>query len=170
MLESRELDVAILPWLDSPARFATHPLPGAADRLVAVTRAGHPYARDPTLQTYCRSRHLVVSSRGDPVTATDGALAKLGHTRHVAMTAPNFASALFVAAETDLVVSLPESLVALHGARFGLVATPLPFDVPSGNVLAVTTRAALQDRGVAWLVDRVSRLRWPDLVARHRPD
>jgi DNA-binding transcriptional LysR family regulator len=86
------------------------------------------------------------------------------------MTAPNFASALFVAAESDLVVSLPESLAALHGARFGLVATPLPFEVPVGNVLAVTTRAALQDRGVAWLVDQVSRLGWPDLVAGHRPD
>jgi DNA-binding transcriptional LysR family regulator len=160
MLESRELDVAILPWITNPARFATRPIPGSEDRLVAATRADHPYARDPSLDTYCAARHLVVSVRGDPVVATDATLAELGRSRRVAMTAPNFTSALFLAAESDLVVSLPQSLVAAHGARFGLVATPLPFGVAASNIVAVTTQAALQDIGVAWLVDLVSSLSW----------
>ena len=160
MLESRELDVAILPWITSPARFATRPIPGSEDRLVAVTRADHPYASDPSLDSYCNARHLVVSVRGDPVVATDATLAELGRTRSVVMTAPNFTSALFLAAESDLVVSLPQSLVTAHGARFGLVGTPLPFDAPASNIVAVTTRAALQDAGVAWLVDLVSSLTW----------
>ncbi len=155
MLESRELDLAILPWITNPARFVTRPVSGSEDRLVAVTRADHPYARDPSLETYCAARHLVVSVRGDPVVATDAILAELGHSRSVAMTAPNFTSALFLAAESDLVVSLPQSLIATHGARFGLVGTPLPFDVAASNIIAVTTRAALQDNGVAWLVDLV---------------
>ena len=155
MLESRALDVALLPWLTSPARFATRPLPAAEDRLIVATRADHPYAQDPSLDSYCRARHLVVSIRGDPVTATDTALADLGRQRTVAMTAPSFSAALFLAAESDLVVSLPQSLVTQHGPRLGLVGTPLPFDVAFSHVLAVTTRAALQDKGVAWLVDLV---------------
>lgn len=155
MLESRELDVAILPWLDSPPRFVARPLPQSEDWLVATTRADHPYALNPTLDTYCEARHLVVSIRGDPLAATDEILAGMGRRRNVAMTAPTFSSALFLAAESDLVVSLPQSLVAAHGARFGLVATPLPFEVTSGNIVAVTTRAALQDSGVAWLLDLV---------------
>jgi DNA-binding transcriptional LysR family regulator len=153
MLETRELDMAILPWVTSPARFALRPVPETEDRLVAATCADHPYALDPTLDTYCRARHLVVSIRGDPVAATDSVLAKLGRERRVAMTASNFSSALFLAAESDLVVSLPQSLVDTHGARIGLVGTPLPFDVSTSNVVIVTTRAALQDAGVAWLVD-----------------
>ena len=76
------------------------------------------------------------------------------------MTAPNFSSALFLVAGSDLVVSLPESLVASHGARFGLVGTPLPFEVASSAILAVTTRAALQDSGVAWLVDLLCDITW----------
>ena len=155
MLESRDLDLALLPWLDSPARFATRPVGG--DRLVAVTRADHPYARTPTLETYCGARHLVVSLRGDPVTATDVMLAQLGRSRSVTMTAPSFSSALFLAAESDLVVSLPESLVATFGPRFGLVGTPLPYDTVPGTVVAVTTRAALKDAGVAWIVDLVCK-------------
>lgn len=160
MLESRELDVAILPWLTNPARFASRSIPASEDRLVAVTRAGHPYARDASLDTYCAARHLVVSVRGDPVVATDATLAELGRSRRVVMTAPNFTSALFLAAESDLVVSLPQSLVATHGARFGLVATPLPFPVAPSNIVAVTTRAALQDNGVAWLVELVANISW----------
>lgn len=160
MLESRELDVAILPWLTGPARFATRVVAGGEDRLIAATRADHPYASDPTLETYCRSRHLVVSVRGDPVAATDAVLAGLGRARRVAMTAPNFSSALFLAAESDLVVSLPESLVLAHGARFGLVGTPLPYEVTASAVLAVTSRAALQDMGVAWLVDLICGITW----------
>jgi len=162
MLESRELDVALLPWLTCPVRFTTRPV--GQDRLVAATRAGHPYACSPTLATYCGSRHLVVSIRGDPVASTDATLAGLGLQRRVTMTAPNFSSALFLAAESDLVVSLPESLVAMHGGRFGLVGTPLPFEVSLSNVVAVTTRAALQDAGVAWLVDLVA-----DTVADSQP-
>ena len=156
MLESRELDMAVLPWLTSPARFVARPVPASEDRLIAATRANHPYARDPSLDNYCRARHLVVSIRGDPVAATDDILAGLGRQRSVTMTAPNFSSALFLAAQSDLVVSLPQSLVAAHGARFGLVGTPLPFEVAPSNIVAVTTRAALQDTGVAWLVDLVS--------------
>lgn len=160
MLESRELDVAILPWITNPARFATRPVRGSEDRLVAVTRADHPYASDPSLDSYCAARHLVVSVRGDPFVATDATLSELGRTRRVVMTVPNFTSALFLAAESDLVVSLPQSLVTTHGARLGLVGTPLPFDVAASNILVVTTRAALQDAGVAWFVDLVASLTW----------
>ncbi|MCU0902869.1 MAG: LysR substrate-binding domain-containing protein [Tabrizicola sp.] len=160
MLENRELDVAILPWLNSPARFAVRAVPGGEDRLIAASRSDHPFARNPSLDSYCQARHLVVSIRGDPVTATDAVLADLGRSRSVAMTVPNFSVAMFLAAESDLVVSLPQSLIAAHGARFGLVATPLPFDVAQGNVVVVTTRAALQDSGVAWLVDLVCSIDW----------
>lgn len=153
MLEARELDVAVLPWLTCPPRFAARPI--AEDLLVAATRADHPFAQDPSPETYCRARHLVVSIRGDPVTATDAALAERGLRRDVCMTVPSFSSALFLAAESDLVVSLPKTLVDRHGPAFGLVGTPLPFPVPPGMVVAVTTRAALQDAGVAWLVGLV---------------
>lgn len=156
MLEARELDVALLPWLTCPPRFATRSM--GPDRLVAAVPAGHPYADQPTLEVYCRARHLVVSMRGDPVTVTDRELADRGLTRHVVMTVPNFTAALFLAAESGMIVSLPESFVAAYGARFGMVARPLPFDVAPRDVVAVTTRAALQDRGVAWLVDLVAEV------------
>jgi DNA-binding transcriptional LysR family regulator len=156
MLDAGTIDAALLPWVVAPARFAVRPL--GRDRLVAATRADHPYARAPSLDTYCEARHLVVSVRGDPVAATDAALAALGRSRRVMMTAPNFSVAMFLAAESDLVVSLPETLVAAQGARFGLVGTPLPFDLPYGEVVAVTTRAALQDAGIAWLVGQLAAL------------
>lgn len=151
MLDEGAIDAALLPWVAAPARFACRE--AGRDRLVAATRPGHPFARFPGLDTYCAARHLIVSVRGDPTAATDAALARLGRRRDVKMTAPNFSVAMLLAAESDLVVSLPESLVAAHGSRFGLIGTPLPFDLPYSRVVAVATHAALQDAGVAWLTD-----------------
>jgi DNA-binding transcriptional LysR family regulator len=54
MLEAGELD--LLPsWLICPPRFVTRPV--VKDRLVAATKARHPYAVDPRLDTYCAARH-----------------------------------------------------------------------------------------------------------------
>ncbi|MCU0910609.1 MAG: LysR family transcriptional regulator [Rhodobacteraceae bacterium] len=156
MLDAGTLDVALLPWVVAPARFAVREV--GRDRLMAACRADHPYASDPTLDTYCASRHLVVSVRGDPVAATDASLAALGRSRRVMITAPNFSVAMFLAAECNLVVSLPETLIEAQGARFGLVGRPLPFDLPYSRVVAVATRAALGDEGIAWLVGALARL------------
>lgn len=161
MLESREADAAILPTLGLPdgasglpARFATRAL--GADALVAVARKGHPFLADPTLDTYCAQRHMLVSQRGDPAGATDAALAAIGRSRRVVLTVPNFTAALFVAAGSDLVVALPASLAAAHGPRLGLGAVPLPFPATPSTIRLVTTRAALEDAGVVWLAEALA--------------
>jgi DNA-binding transcriptional LysR family regulator len=156
MLEKRELDIAMLPRADFPARFAVRPV--GTDRLVAATRADHPFARAPSLDTYCAGRHMLVSQRGDPWGTTDTALAAIGRSRDVAITVPNFTIALFMAAESGLVVSLPESLIALHGARFGLVSTPLPVDIGTSSIAIVATKAATKDAGIAWLADTLAEV------------
>jgi DNA-binding transcriptional LysR family regulator len=69
---------------------------------------------------------------------------------------PNFAAAMMLAAETDLVVSVPEGLVRLHGARLGLVARSIPVDVAASTISLIATRAALREPGVAWLADRMA--------------
>ena len=94
-------------------------------------RAGHPFARAPTLDRYCEMRHLVVSLTGDPYGFVDEALAEHGRSRRVALTVPNFMMALAVIAETDLIAALPRQLVAMHAARFGVVSTQAPLPLPS---------------------------------------
>lgn len=56
------------------------------------------------------------------------AYARLGIERNIAVTVPNFITAAAIVAETDLVATLPESLVHLMGERLGLrrITGPAP--------------------------------------------
>jgi DNA-binding transcriptional LysR family regulator len=158
-LEARALDVAVIPIETIPARFVGRVL--FEEDFVVAARPGHPFARNPTLDCYCESQHLLVSASGDAHGFFDMILAGRGRSRRVAVTVPNFMMALAVVAETNLVASLPRRLVATHAARFGLVTNELPLSYPHSIVRAVATKAAMMDAGIAWLVDmleQVSRL------------
>jgi DNA-binding transcriptional LysR family regulator len=161
-LEARELDVAIIPIDTVPARFVARTL--FEEDFVVVTRPGHAFARDPTLDRFCEQQHLLVSSSGDPHGYFDWVLAGQNRSRRVSVTVPNFMMALAVVAETNLIASLPRRLVAMHAARFGVIASEMPLPHPRSIVRAVATKAAMMDAGVTWLVDtleQVSRV-WRD--------
>jgi DNA-binding transcriptional LysR family regulator len=150
-LESRRLDVAVIPIDTIPARFVARIL--FEEDFVVATRTGHSFTRDPTLDRFCEQQHLLVSASGDPYGYFDRLLGDQNRRRRVSVTVPNFMMALAVVAETDLVASLPRRLVAMHAARFGVVASEMPVPHPRSVVRAVATRAAMMDAGIAWLID-----------------
>jgi DNA-binding transcriptional LysR family regulator len=148
-LEARAMDIAIIPFDDIPARFH-HQLLFEEDFVIAA-RAGHPFAAAPTLDTYCRMQHLVVSHSGDTPGFVDDALAKQNRSRRIALTVPNFMFALAVLADSDLIGALPRRFAALHAARFGVVSRPAPLPLRLFRLNAVASGAAMADTGLAWL-------------------
>ncbi|HEY0686830.1 MAG TPA: LysR family transcriptional regulator [Steroidobacter sp.] len=152
-LESRAIDIAVVPFEEIPARFEKRLIYN--EDFVIVTRKGHPFAADPTLRRYCESQHIIVSHGGDSHGFVDDHLAKQGHSRRVALTVPNFMFALTVIAETDLISALPRRFADLYAARFDLATTPLPLQMPSFRLNAVVPKAALTDAGVAWILDLI---------------
>jgi DNA-binding transcriptional LysR family regulator len=148
-LEAREIDIGIAPLDTVPERFVARTL--YEEDFVIAMRAGHPFARAPNLDQFCKMQHLVVSLSGDPYGFVDRSLADHGRTRRIALTVPNFMMALTTLAETDLIGALPRRLVAMHAARFGVKSAEAPLPLPRFSVRAVTTRAAMMDAGVAWL-------------------
>jgi DNA-binding transcriptional LysR family regulator len=101
------------------------------ERTVLVARKGHPAcARKLSRHRLGSLRHVGVEmapGRGfrDPVSA---AYARAQTDRTVTLTVATFAAAAAVAATTDLVATLPASLLAAHGAGLGLqrVLGPVP--------------------------------------------
>ena len=73
-LEARAIDIAIVPLHDIPAQFVEQAL--YEEEFVIASRAGHPYAKVPTLDRFCSMRHLLVSLTGDAHGFVDEALAK----------------------------------------------------------------------------------------------
>lgn len=153
MLEARELDLAIIPSAEVPARFAARHL--FDDDFVAVFRAGHPFGRVPDLDTFCAARHLLVSQSGHNAGFVDEALEGIGRRRRVALTVPNFMMALALLAESDLVAAMPRRLVSAFASRFGLETAELPLRVGASSICAVILKSAIMDAGIAWLFDAV---------------
>jgi len=152
-LESRELDVAIIPSDEIPARFERRCV--LEEDFVIAAKSGHAFARSPTLDRFCTMHHCVVSQSGDPHGFIDRHLAEQGRTRRVALTVPNFMFALDVVAHTDLICALPRRLVALHASRFGIVGRESPTPLPRFRLNAVAPKVAMMDAGVAWLFERL---------------
>jgi DNA-binding transcriptional LysR family regulator len=156
-LEAREMDIAVIPFDDVPVRFHQQTL--YQEDFVIAARTGHPFQKAPGLRNYCALRHLVVSHTGDAYGFVDAELARQGLSRRVALTVPNFAFALGVLAETDLVSALPRRFVEMHGPRFGIVAVKAPLALPGFAINLVLPKVALMDAGLAWLVATLARIK-----------
>ncbi len=148
-LEARAMDIAILPSEDTPVRFEKRTL--YEEDFVIAMRAGHLFARKPSVPTFCKAQHLVVSLTGDPRGFVDQALEQQGLSRRIALTVPNFMFALAVVAETDLIAALPRRFVAMHAQRFGVISVNSPLSLPRFGMNAVASKAALMDAGLAWM-------------------
>jgi hypothetical protein len=60
--------------------------------------------------------------------------------------------ALAIIAETDLVSALPRRFAAMHAPRFGIVGPEAPLPLDRFRLKAVASKAALLDKGLAWLM------------------
>lgn len=165
-LERGEMDVAVIPDDDLPARFFRRLL--YDEDFVVAARAGHPFAAQPSLAHYCASRHLVVSHSGDAYGFVDNVLAELGVSRRVALTVPNFIYALVVLAGSDLISALPRRFVAMHAARFGLVSVDPPALLGRFNLNIVAPAVAMKDEGLAWLVSQLGQAGSAAITARRK--
>jgi len=166
-LEAGDMDIAIIPSDDIPPRFEKRRL--YEEDFVIAMRAGHRFARNPTLARYCEMQHLVVSHTGDPHGFVDEALARRGKRRRIALTVPNFMLALAIVAETDLVTALPRRFAVMHAARFGIAALDAPLTLPGFRVNAVAPRVAMMDAGLAWLFDLLAGGEQKKPMRRRRP-
>jgi DNA-binding transcriptional LysR family regulator len=154
-LEAGRLDIAIAPLAEVPARYLAEPL--YEENFVIVARAGHPYAREPSLDRYCEAQHLIVSLTGDAFGLFEEALAAQGRSRRIVVTVPNFLQAMLLAGQTDVIAAVPRRLATAHAARFGLTVADLPLPRAPDTICAIATRAAMMDHGVCWLFERLQR-------------
>jgi DNA-binding transcriptional LysR family regulator len=152
-LETRALDVAIVPTGAMPPRFHLRPL--FRQDFVIAARVGHAYAAQPGLDAYCDLQHAVVSATGEAWGFVDTALAEQGRARRIALTLPNFMFAISVVAETDLLCAMPRRFVEMFGPRLGVVGLEPPVPLPSFELHAAVLAPALADAGLAWLLDRL---------------
>lgn len=132
-LETGALDCAIVPHGEG----MDAPMPGHLmrkvlfrDRLRCFARPGHPSMpkKRLSLERYLAQRHLLVSPTGEGPGPVDLALAAQGRRRQISMRVPDFAAAIAIVAQTDLVAAAPSALGDVAGDD--LVGYDLPFAAP----------------------------------------
>jgi LysR family transcriptional activator of mexEF-oprN operon len=114
-------------------------------------------ARRVTLAQYLRHPHVLTSFDGGLRGVVDERLEALGHARRVVFSSPHFATSPLIARSMPAFVTLPTFIARVWSEALGLVATPLPFEVPSHEVCAAWRQVDDADPGLAWLVEQIAQ-------------
>jgi DNA-binding transcriptional LysR family regulator len=153
-IETGRIDLAILPYPASEGRFHSSPL--YFEDFVIMARRGHALAKSPTVESFAAARHVLVSATGDSWGFVDRALAERGFARRIALTVPSFFMAVAAIASSNLVGALPRRFAREAQHSFDVESIEPPFEMLSSDLYAVVSKAAMLDRGIAWLLETVT--------------
>lgn len=124
--------------------------------MVVLLRTGHPALRGRwTVRRYAALDHVLVTPRGLPGSTVDPLLAREGLSRRVVLRVPHFMAAAAVVAETDLIVTVPQSLANHLGDRLGLVSRPVPVAIEPFVLSMGYSVSYRDDPAHRWLRERL---------------
>lgn len=152
-----EVDLALMTRHTAPSGLRTRPL--FRERYLLAGRQGHPVLRDDLgVEAFASLEHVVVSLRGGNfVTAVDHALAAMGYTRRVVLSAASFLAVPDILRESDFVALVPSRL--LEGRRSqGLMCIEPPFPVEGFSVHMVWHERSHGHPAQRWVRDAVVKL------------
>jgi len=156
-LESGEADLALgyLPQLASG--FYQQVL--FQQKFVCMVSSKHPrIAGTMSREQFEAEDHAVIGSAGSATQMIERAMAGLGISRRIVLDIHNFISAALVAAQTDLVVTVPKRLGDVMQGRDGYQTLPVPFALPEYEVKQMWHQRFHNDPGNRWLRRVVSDL------------
>ena len=132
------------------------------DKLVGVTRAGHPLLADRSVtpERYAACNHVVASRDGNVIEPIDGALEKLGLRRTITVVVPGYPDAMRIVRQSDLVALVPRScfgnsMTSDHAVTAGLEGFELPLPTPEFKISAMWHPRMDADPAHRWLRDIV---------------
>lgn len=130
--------------------------PILADDWACVGRRGARFPRG--LAGYLRRDHVAVGTDqvfGDPIAL---ALRAMSAERRVRLRVSDFAGALFVAATSDLLATVPRPVAVAGAALLPLAVGPVPFTAEAPVVAMIWPRRSSSDPAHAWLRETVRTL------------
>lgn len=130
----------------------------SVDGMAVVARRDHPVVRgEIDIETYLAQRHVLVTSRRQGPGFEDFELHRLGYQRRVALRCQFYFAACLTVAQTDLLLTMPESYAHMANRQFGNQV--LPFPAPLAPMDAYLYWHASTDNDVAnrWLRELMLR-------------
>jgi DNA-binding transcriptional LysR family regulator len=156
--DRQEIDCALIPFAEAPARIAREP--AIEESFVGIARRGHPAFRRKriTAANWAALPHLLVSPRGENSGEADEHLGKLGLKRRVVAVVPHFLAAPIIVANSDLVM-LTTRRVARHFARkLDLTMFKPPIPMRGFTIDLLTSAARATDPALRWLRNQILQI------------
>lgn len=125
-------------------------------RFAVIARDGHPATEGLTpgdefpLDLFCALPHIAFSVEGKLATQSDAVLARMGHKRRVAMTAPDFSGLYRTVAATDMISVLPAELALTVAGETGIRAFRPPIPVGPVPIHMAWHRRSSQSAAHRW--------------------
>jgi DNA-binding transcriptional LysR family regulator len=122
-----------------------------SDEFVCLVRRDHPSVGvELSLAQYSSLGHVFVSPTLATAGVADQALARRGLRRRVAVVVPSFLVAPVIAAESDLVATVPARIAKLYVGRLPVRSVPVPLELPPVTVSMAWHERMRRDPGHAW--------------------
>jgi DNA-binding transcriptional LysR family regulator len=147
-LESGECDLVTGHELSSKTWIDSEPL--FTSGWSCVARLHHPWFSAPDFEGYVAARHLMVSPNGQGGSPVDRVLESQGHRRNVTARVPDFAGALMIAANSDLLLSIPTQLAEAAAKITPIDYAPLPLKLRDSHVTLSWHAARTQEPRMIW--------------------
>jgi DNA-binding transcriptional LysR family regulator len=157
-LEAGTLDLALGSSVSMSGPFQRRHL--FDERYQTARRKGHPWSEPLDLEAFCSLHHVIVSSEGGGFAGlVDRELARLGRTRHVAVSLQSYAVVPTLLAQTDYLCTLPRRLLQRFADQLLLCEPPLA--LPTYSLSAFWHARDQEDPAHTWLRERLFALAAP---------
>lgn len=124
----------------------------SVDGLAVVARRGHPAIDGSVdLDTYLGQRHILVTSRRQGAGFEDLELHRLGLQRRVALRCQFYFAACRTVAQTDLLLTMPESYAHVANRQFDNQVLPFPVDLSPMDAYMYWHASTDNDAANRWL-------------------
>ena len=157
-LSSGALDLALDVPISMSENIRHKPL--FSDRVVVVARPGHPaIGRELDLDTYLSQDHILVSSRRYGPSLVDAELNRKGRKRSIAMRCQNYFAACSMAAQTDMLLTMPEHYAETLNTRFENRLHPFPLkSLQTLDIHMYWHESSDNDPANRWLREEITRI------------
>ncbi len=114
-----------------------------------------PFARPLSADDYRASAHGLVSATDSPTGYLEQALTRAGARPRVALASHNFMTLCAAASSRPMIVMLASRVAAAYAARFGLVTSPIPFEIGTVDIDMIWHARNDRDPAMTWLRERI---------------
>lgn len=187
-LDEGRIDLAISWFADLASNIRRHVL--ATDSEAIIVRPGHPLTRaSVTVPRLLDYPHVVVELTGSAAPARSGYIDEAGVSRRVwlehllleqrqegrhagraAVSVPHYASVIPLVQASDMVATMPLSMVAPAVANGSVVLLKLPYEPHQQSLEAIWLQSAETDAGLRWLIGEIIEAMAGDQAPPHSRD